>query len=266
MNNVIVCGGCGKMAGLIAKNIYHDDTLRLVGIVESSKHPAIGQDWGIETGIGKTDIKIIDDLDNIIEEADVVVDFTNPEATMKNLKICLTHKKACVIGTTGLSEDQVKDIKKASEDIPIVFSPNMALGVNLLFDLVKKVSSVLDDEYDIEVIETHHRYKKDAPSGTAKKIAEIIAKERNIKLDDKAVYGRCGNVGARNRGEIGIHAIRAGNISGEHTIIFNSLGERLELTHKAYSRDAFAEGAIKAVHYIFKEQKGLFSMKEVLSL
>ena len=266
MNNVIVCGGCGKMASLIAKNVYNNDTLQLLGIIESGNHPAIRQDWGVETGIGKTDIKIEDDLDKIIEKCDVVVDFTNPEATMTNLAICLAHKKACVIGTTGLSESQVKTIEKASEEIPIVFSPNMALGVNLLFDLVKKVSGILDNEYDIEIIETHHRYKKDAPSGTAMKIAEIIAQERGINLDEKAVYGRRGNVGARNAGEIGIHALRAGNISGEHTIIFNSLGERLELTHKAYSRDAFAEGAVKAIHFIQGKNEGVFTMKEILNL
>ncbi|MFA6622199.1 MAG: 4-hydroxy-tetrahydrodipicolinate reductase [Candidatus Caldatribacteriota bacterium] len=266
MNNVIVCGGCGKMASLIAKLIYQDDTLELVGVVESSKHPAIGQDWGIVNGIGKTEIIIEDNLDKIIEKCDVVVDFTNPEATMNNLIICSKHKKACVIGTTGLSENQVKNIRESSENIPIVFSPNMALGVNLLFDLAKKVAAVLDAEYDIEIIETHHRYKKDAPSGTAMKIAEIIANERGVKLDKSAIYGRCGNIGARNKGEIGIHAIRAGNISGEHTIIFNSLGERLELTHKAYSRDAFAEGAVKAINFILNKKKGLFSTKEVLNL
>jgi len=266
MNRVIVCGGCGKMASLIARQIYNVQDLELVGIIESPKHPSVGEDWGIATGSGKTNVKIETELESIIYNCDVVVDFTNPEATMEHLKICSQNKKAMVIGTTGLNESQVPEIEKMSKIIPIVFSPNMALGVNLLFDLVKKVSSVLDDEYDIEVVETHHRYKKDAPSGTAKKIAEIIARERNIKLDEKAVYSRSGNIGARNKGEIGIHAIRAGNISGEHTIIFNSLGERLELTHKAYSRDAFAEGAVKAVHYILNQQKGLFSMKEVLNL
>jgi 4-hydroxy-tetrahydrodipicolinate reductase len=266
MTQVIVCGGCGKMASLIARQVYNEQDLKLVGIIESPKHPSVGEDWGIVTGIGKTNVKIETELESIINNSDVVVDFTNPEATMEHLKICSQNKKAMVIGTTGLNESQVSEVEKMSKVIPIVFSPNMALGVNLLFDLVKRVASVLDDEYDIEIVETHHRYKKDAPSGTAKKIAEIISRERNIELGEKAVYGRCGNTGVRNRGEIGIHALRAGNISGEHTIIFNSLGERLELTHKAYSRDAFAEGAVKAIHYILNQQKGLFSMKEVLNL
>lgn len=265
MNRVIVCGGCGKMASLIAQQVYQEDKLQLVGIVEFCKHPAIGKDWGIVTGIGKTNIKIEGDLESIIGQCDIVVDFTNPEATMEHLAICSKNKKAMVVGTTGLSKIQVEKIEKLSEDIAIVLSPNMALGVNLLFELVRKVSGILDDQYDIEIIETHHRYKKDAPSGTAMKIAEIIAQEKNIDLEKMAVYGRSGNVGQRKKGEIGIHAIRAGNINGEHTIIFNSSGERLELTHKAYSKKAFSEGTIKAILFILNYQKGLFSMREVLN-
>ncbi len=265
MNRVIVCGGCGKMASLIARQIYNAQDLELVGIIESPKHPSVGEDWGIATGSGKTNVKIETELESIINNCDVVVDFTNPEATMEHLKICSKNKKAMVVGTTGLSNVQVEKIEKLSEDIAIVLSPNMALGVNLLFELVRKVSGILDDEYDIEVVETHHRYKKDAPSGTAKKIAEIIAQEKNIDLEKMAVYGRSGNVGQRKKGEIGIHAIRAGNINGEHTIIFNSSGERLELTHKAYSRKAFSEGTIKAILFILNYQKGLFSMREVLN-
>jgi|LDZT01.1.fsa_nt_gi 4-hydroxy-tetrahydrodipicolinate reductase len=266
MSNVIVCGGCGKMASLVARQVHNKPSLELVGIVESPEHPSIGEDWGIRTGIGKTSIKITAELDSIINKCDVIVDFTNPEATMEHLKICSQHKKALVIGTTGLSEGQIEEIKKTSKIIPIVFSPNMALGVNLLFELVKKVSGVLDNQYDVEIIETHHHFKKDAPSGTAKKIAELIARERNINLAENVVYGRSGNVGERKQGEIGIHAVRAGNISGEHTIIFNSAGESLELTHKAYSKEAFAEGTVKAIYFILNHESGLFSMKEVLDL
>jgi len=265
MNRVIVCGGCGKMASLVAQQVYQNDTLQLVGIVEFHKHPALGRDWGSVTGIGETNIKVERDLESIIDQCDVVVDFTNPEATMEHLTICSKHKKSMVIGTTGFSKTQLKQIENKSKIIPIVLSPNMALGVNILFELVRKVSGILDDQYDIEIIETHHRYKKDAPSGTALKIAEIIAREKNIDLEKMAVYGRSGNVGQRKKGEIGIHAIRAGNINGEHTIIFNSSGERLELTHKAYSREAFAQGTVKAICFILNHQKGLFSMREVLN-
>lgn len=266
MNRVIVCGGCGKMASLVASQVYQDNGLQLVGIIEAPGHSALGRDWGTFMGIGENNINIEGNLKDIIDQCDIVADFTIPEATLEHLAICLEHKRAMVIGTTGLSNTQVKKIERASKNIPIVLSPNMALGVNLLFELIRQVSRVLDDEYDIEIVETHHRYKKDAPSGTAVKIAEIIASEKNIDLEKMAVHGRYGSVGERKKGEIGIHAIRAGNINGEHTIIFNSSGERLELAHKAYSREAFAQGTIKAIHFILNHQKGLFSMREVLNL
>ena len=263
---VIVCGGCGRMASLVADYIQNDPELKLVGIIESPTHPYCGKDWGEVLGKGRVDINVESDLEKIIDQCDVVVEFTIPEATIAHSAISAAHKKAMLIGTTGLSGGQVREIEQASKFIPIMLSPNMSLGVNLLFELVKKAASVLDESYDVEIIETHHHFKKDAPSGTALKIAEVIAQERNINLKDEAIYGRAGEVGQRKTGEIGIHAVRAGNISGEHTIIFNSLGERLELTHKAYSRDAFAEGALKAVHFILNKEAGLFSMKDVLKL
>jgi 4-hydroxy-tetrahydrodipicolinate reductase len=266
MNRVVVCGGCGKMASLAATYIFEAPKLQLVGIVEAPVHPACGKDWGEALGKKKSNIIVEDNLEKVIEKCEVVVDFTNPEASLAHLAVCVAYKKAMVIGTTGFSDSQIKKIENASNDLPIVLSPNMALGVNLLFELVKKVSSILDEQYDIEIIETHHRYKKDAPSGTAQKIAEIIAQERNINLAEKAVYGRFGKVTERKPGEIGIHAVRAGNINGEHTIIFNSTGERLELTHKAYGREAFAQGTLQAIHFILNQQKGLFSMNEVLNL
>ena len=266
MNRVVVCGGCGKIASLVAIHIKDDYLLELYGIITSPGHPSCGKDWGEIVGIGKTGIVIEDRLENIVNRCDVVVDFTNPDASIENLTICKSYKKPIVIGTTGFSEKQINIIKDYSKTIPVIFSPNMALGVNLLFELIRQISSVLDDSYDIEIIESHHRYKKDAPSGTAKKIAEIIAREKKIRLEEKAIYGRFGNIGPRKEGEIGIHAVRAGNINGEHTIIFNSLGERLELTHKAYGREAFAEGTIKAIHFILEKPAGLYTMKEVLNL
>ena len=266
MKRVVVCGGCGKMASIAATLINNDKSLQLIGIVESEAHPNCGRDWGEIMGKGKSGIIVGCDLVKIINQCDVVVDFTNPEASMVLLDICEIAKKAMVIGTTGFSDNQIDKIHETAQSIPIVLSPNMALGVNLLFELVRKVSSILDESYDIEIIETHHRYKKDAPSGTAKKIAEIIAKEKGTKLEERAVYGRSGIIGSRKEGEIGIHAVRAGNINGEHTIIFNSLGERIELTHKAYGREAFAEGALKAIHFISDKDRGLYSMNEVLNL
>ncbi len=266
MKRVVVCGGCGKMASLIAYKVYQEENLQLAGIIEAEGHSDLGKDWGTIMNIGEINIKVEANLENVIERSDIVVDFTNTEATLEHLEICTKHKKAMVIGTTGFSNAQVIQIENAANSIPIVLSPNMALGVNLLFELVRKVSGILDDQYDIEIIETHHRYKKDAPSGTAKKIAEIIAREKNIELEKVATYGRSGNAAERKKGEIGIHAVRAGNISGEHTVMFNSSGERLEITHKAYSKDAFAQGTVKAIYFIISKQKGLFSMKEVLNI
>ena len=266
MTRVIVCGGCGKMASSAAKMIYQDKSLILSHIVEAPGHTAIGKDWGRYIGIGEAQVPISDDLSAVLSKGDVVVDFTNPEATMNHLSICSKQHKAMIIGTTGLSEDQQEQIEISSHKIPIVFSPNMSTGVNVLFELVRQVSSVLDDQYDIEIIETHHRYKKDAPSGTAKKIADIIAAERDIHLADKAVYGRHGHTGLRKKGEIGIHAVRAGHIAGEHTVIFNSSGERIELTHKAYGKESFAMGTVKAAKFIVNYAKGLFDMKSVLQM
>lgn len=254
------------MASLVAVHVKDDYLLQLSGIIASPGHPACGKDWGEIVGIGKTDIFVEDGLENIIDKCDVVVDFTNPDASIENLNICNSYKKPIVIGTTGFSDKQINVIEDYSKTIPIIFSPNMALGVNLLFELVRQVSSVLDDSYDIEIIETHHRYKKDSPSGTANKIAEIIAKEKKVRLEEKAIHGRFGNIGPRKEGEIGIHAVRAGNINGEHTIIFNSLGERLELSHRAYGREAFAEGTLRAIHFILGKPAGLYTMKEVLNL
>ena len=266
MKRVIVCGGCGKMASTVALQILNEKDLQLVGIIEAPDCPSLGNDWGKVMGLGDKDIIVEPDLEASINQCDVVTDFTNPEATIEHLETCVKHKKAMIIGTTGLSNEQIEKIKNAALKIPVVFSPNMSLGVNLLFELVKKVSRVLDDNYDIELVETHHRYKKDAPSGTAKKIAELIAIEKGVDLDDVAVFGREGNVGQRKKGEIGIHAVRAGNINGEHSVIFNSLGECLEITHRAYSREAFAQGTITAIHFIFDKSKGFFSMKDVLNL
>ncbi len=266
MKRVVVCGGYGKMGSMAATHINTDKSLQLIGIVKSEAHLTCEKDCGEIMGKGKISIIVGCDLAKIINQCDVVVDFTNPEASMVYLDICKVAKKAMVIGTTGFSDNQINKIHEAAQYIPIVLSPNMALGVNLLFELVRKVSSLLDESYDIEIIETHHRYKKDAPSGTAKKIAGIIAKEKGIKLDERAVYGRSGIIGVRKEGEIGIHAVRAGNINGEHTIIFNSSGERIELTHKAYGREAFAVGTLKAIHFILDKDRGLYSMKEVLNL
>jgi 4-hydroxy-tetrahydrodipicolinate reductase len=253
MIKVVLCGGCGRMASKVAQLIYQDDKLKLMGIVESPTHPDTGKDWGATTGQGKTGIMVVDNLESIIQDADQIVEFTNPKVSLQHLEIAARYKKTMIIGTTGFSGEEIEKMKSLSQNIPFLFSPNMSLGVNLLFKLAAETAVALSDDYDIEIVEAHHRFKKDAPSGTAKKLAQEISKAKGVNLDEVAIYGREGIIGERKRGEIGIHSIRSGDITGEHTVMFTALGERLELTHKAHSRDTFAYGTAE---YIRKELVG----------
>ncbi|MGB6607341.1 MAG: 4-hydroxy-tetrahydrodipicolinate reductase, partial [Atribacterota bacterium] len=232
MIKVIVCGGCGKMGSKVAQLIYQNKDMRLIGIIESPSHPDIGKDWGIAVGLGESGIIVKDNLEEIIQNSDQIVEFTNPQVSLKHLEIVSKHKKAMIMGTTGFSSEEIKEINKLAQDTPFLLSPNMSLGVNLLFKLAAETAAALGDDYDIEIVEAHHRFKKDAPSGTAKKLAQEIAKAKGVSLDKVAIYGREGITGERKRGEIGIHSIRSGDIAGEHTVMFTALGERLELTHK----------------------------------
>jgi len=266
MIKVVVCGGCGKMGSKVSQLINQNENMKLVGVVESPSHPDIGKDWGITIGLGKTNIIISDNLEETIQKADQVVEFTNPQVSIKHLEIASKYKKVMIVGTTGFSSEEIKKIKNLASDIPFLLSPNMSLGVNLLFKLAAEIATVLGDDYDIEIMEAHHRFKKDAPSGTAKKLAQEIARAKNINLDEVTIYGREGMTGERKRGEIGIHSIRSGDITGEHTIMFTTLGERLELTHKAHSRDTFAYGTIQAIKFMEGKPAGFYEMKDVLKI
>ncbi len=266
MIRVIVCGGCGKMGSQVARLVYRDDNLKLVGIVESPTHPQKQKDWGITVGLGNTGIIVQDNLEKIVQDADQVVEFTNPQAALQHLEIVVKNKKTMIMGTTGFSSQEMGKINLLSKDIPFLFSPNMSLGVNLLFKLVGETAAALSDDYDIEIIETHHRFKKDAPSGTAKKLAQIVAQNKGVDLDKVAIYGREGLIGARKRGEIGIHSIRSGDVTGEHTVLFATLGERLELTHKAHSRETFAYGTIQAIKFMQGKPAGFYTMQDVLKI
>jgi len=226
----------------------------------------VGKDAGIVAGIGEIGIKIGTSLKDIIEKGDVVIDFTVPEATYSNIKIVSEKGLAMVIGTTGITGDMLNDIESMAKKIRCVMAPNMSIGVNVMFKIVSELSQILGDEYDTEVIELHHRFKKDAPSGTAIRLAQIIAKNRGLNLDEIGIYGRKGVIGERKRNEIGLHAIRAGDITGEHTVIFGGIGERIEITHKAHSRDNFARGAVKAAMWIVNQPPGLYDMQDVLGL
>jgi len=266
MINVIVCGGCGKMGSTVAQLVRQNENMKLAGIIESPSHPDIGKDWGTTVGLGKTGIIIKDNLEEVIQETDQVLEFTNPKASLQHLEIISKYKKAMIIGTTGFSNEEIAKMKSASQNAPILFSPNMSLGVNLLYKLAAETAAALGDDYDIEIVEAHHRFKKDSPSGTAKKLAQEIAKAKGINLDEVAIYGREGIIGERGRGEIGIHSIRGGDITGEHTVMFTALGERLELTHKAHSRDTFAYGTIQAIKFMKGKPPSFYEMKDVLKI
>jgi len=266
MIKVIVCGGCGKMGSKVAQLIYQNKDMGLIGIIESPSHPGIGKDWGMSLGLGKTGIIVRNNLEEIIPVANQIVEFTNPQVSIQHLEIVSKYKKAMIMGTTGFSVEEIAKMKSLSQNIPFLFSPNMSLGVNLLFKLAAETAAALGDNYDIEIVEAHHRFKKDSPSGTAKKLAQEIAKVKNVNLDEVIIYGREGMIGERKRGEIGIHSIRGGDITGEHTVIFTTLGERLELTHKAHSRDTFAYGTIQAIKFMEGKSAGFYEMEDVLNI
>ncbi len=266
MTRLIVAGAAGKMGSRIAALAKDYPDLKLVGAFERKGHEAIGKDVGEVIGIGRIDIPISDNLDEIIDNADVVISFTAPEASIEHLSIASKKKKAVVIGTTGFSKEGIQSVKELSKSIPVVLAPNMSVGVNLLFKVLGDIAKILGDDYDIEIVESHHRLKKDAPSGTALKMAQVISEAINRNLDEVAVYSRKGMIGERTRKEIGIQTVRAGDIVGEHTVLFGGLGERIEITHKASSRDTFARGALKAAMWIYGKPAGLYDMINVLGL
>lgn len=266
MTNIIVTGAAGRMGSRIIALAKEYGGLRLAGALERKGHEAIGKDIGQITGIGELGVKLTEKLEDVIAASDVIIDFTSTAATLQNVKLAAGKNKKMVIGTTGFSKDELKEIASCAKKSPIVLAPNMSVGVNLLLKVLKDVANTLGDDYDIEIIEAHHRLKKDAPSGTAMKMAQVISDAVNRNLDEVAVYARKGLIGERTKKEIGIQTIRAGDIVGEHTVIFGGLGERLELTHKASSRDTFARGALKAALWLHDKPAGLYDMQDVLGL
>ncbi|MCD5397799.1 4-hydroxy-tetrahydrodipicolinate reductase [candidate division NPL-UPA2 bacterium] len=264
MIKIIVTGACGRMGKRIVEMVVEQEDMELAGVVEKEKHPFLGRDMGEILGRGKTGVLLQDDLKKVVSKGGVVIDFTYPEATLSHLKLSGEYHKAMVIGTTGFTEEEILGIEGLAENIPCVFSPNMSVGVNLLFKIAAQAAKTLGDDYNIEIIEAHHCHKKDAPSGTARKLAEILAEAREQSLEKVAVYGRQGITGERPKESIGIHAIRGGDIVGDHTVVFAGPAERIELTHRAHSRDTFARGAIRAARFLATAPPGLYSMQDVL--
>jgi 4-hydroxy-tetrahydrodipicolinate reductase len=266
MVKVIIAGSAGRMGGRLVCLLKESASMTLAGAVESKGHPSVGEDAGDSAGCGATGIVIRDDLSSILEKGEVVIDFSAPAATLEHVRIAAQHRKAMVIGTTGFSPSELAELRALVKPIACVFSPNMSVGVNVIFKIIAEMAKAFGDDYDIEVIEAHHRLKKDAPSGTALKMAEILAKAVNRDLEQVGVYARKGLVGERKRGEIGVQAIRAGDIVGDHTVMFGGMGERVELTHRVQSRDTFARGALRAARWAVKQPPGLYDMLDVLGL
>jgi len=266
MTKVLIAGAAGRMGRRIACMVNEHPDLEIAGGFERPDNPAVGRDIGEVAGFGACGVRVAGSLDEIIDRGEVIIDFTFHEATMRMARTAAAGKTAMVIGTTGLSAENLAELKELSAAFPCVQAPNMAVGVNVLFKVAAKVASVLGDDYDIEIVEAHHRMKKDAPSGTALKLGEVVAEAVNRKLDEVGVYARHGIIGERTDKEIGIQTIRAGDIVGEHTVYFAGSGERIEITHRAHSRDNFARGAAVAAAWVVKQPNGMYTMFDVLGL
>ncbi|MBS0288066.1 MAG: 4-hydroxy-tetrahydrodipicolinate reductase [Proteobacteria bacterium] len=264
MLRLAIAGCHGRMGQALVQAITESSGVKLCGATVSPNHDLINTDIGTIAGVKPIHLKPVDDLNFIIDNFDVLIDFTTPDATLNHLRICLENGKKIVIGTTGFNAEQKTIIQEMSQEMAIVFAPNTSVGVNLCYELLKQAASIVGENADIEIIEAHHRNKVDAPSGTALKMGETICQVLNRKMDEVATYGRQGMTGKRDKKTIGFSSIRASDIVGEHTVIFALNGERIEITHKATNRGTFAHGAIRAAKWLESKREGLYSMADVL--
>ena len=262
-----VSGATGRMGHTILELAANNSQFEITGALESASHAAIGKTLGEALpALGKVKASVSSTLATVNPKPQVLIDFTQPPATLAYLKEAQASGVGMVIGTTGFSEDQKKQIHEAAKKIPVMMASNMSVGMNLLFALVEEAAAKLGPNYDVEVIEAHHNLKKDAPSGSALNLGEAAARGWEVNLKDVATHGREGQVGERKKGTIGFHAVRAGDIVGDHTVLYAGPGERLELTHRAHSREAFAQGALKAASFIAEKKNGFYDMWDVLGL
>ncbi len=266
MINLAVAGACGRMGRAIQEVCLQSDLARVSVAVEHPHSSLIGADAGEAAGLKKSGIPVLASLADAMEQFDVCIDFTTPEAALAHTALCRSAGKRMVIGVTGLDAWQKQQLHDAAQDIAMVFAANMSVGVNLCFKLVELAAQIMGDDVDIEIIEAHHRHKVDAPSGTALRLGEVAAHALNRDLRECAVYGREGKTGERPRSTIGFATVRAGDIVGDHTVLFAAMGERLEITHKASSRQTFANGAVRAAQWVMGQPRGLFDMQDVLGL
>ncbi len=266
MIKAVVAGAAGKMGGRNIHIVQQTGGIELVAAFEKSGHPALGRDAGEVVGLGKIGIPISEGLESVIKKGDVIIDFTYHVSSVEHIALAAKHKKAMVVGTTGFTPEEMKEIQKMAKKVRCVLAPNMSVGVNALYRVVQNMVKILSEGYDVEIIEAHHRLKKDAPSGTAIKLGQVLAEALGRDLDKVGVYARHGMIGQRTDKEIGIQTVRGGDIVGEHTVLFAGIGERIEVIHRAHSRDNFARGAVRAAKWIVGQKNGLYDMQDVLGI
>jgi len=265
MTRIAIMGAAGRMGRVLIEATDNAEGAQLGAAITVPTDSLIGSDAGEMAGLGKKlDVVLVGDLKSAIDDFDVVIDFTAPVVTMENIRICKEAGKSIVIGTTGLTDEQKAEMQEAAKDTKIVFAPNYSVGVNLCLNLLRMAASVMGDDSDIEVIEMHHRHKVDAPSGTALRMGEVVAETMGWDLNEVAEYGREGQTGARPHKQIGFETIRGGDVVGDHTVMFATDGERVEITHKAQSRMTFAKGAVRAALWIGQQENGIYDMSDVL--
>lgn len=266
MRRIAVIGAAGRMGKALIEAIGQTEGAQLSAAIERPQSSLVGADAGELAGVGRLGVVIAGSLEQVLGDFDVLIDFTHPSSTLVNLQLCRSHGKAMVIGTTGFTEAEKAQIAEAARDIPVVLAANFSVGVNLCLKLLDMAARVMGEDADIEIIEAHHRHKVDAPSGTALRMGEVVAEALGRDLRKVAVYGREGQTGARERDTIGFATVRAGDVVGDHTVLFATEGERVEITHKASSRLTFARGAVRSALWLQGHDSGLFDMQDVLGL
>ncbi len=266
MTRVIVAGAGGRMGRRIIHMVRENPEVTLTGAFEHADHPCVGLDAGELVGLGALGVPVAASVEQADSQGDVLIDFTSPEATLANVRTAAVRGWSLVIGTTGIAGGLLDELRELASGLRCVMAPNMSVGMNLMFRIAAEMARVLGDDYDMEILEAHHRFKKDAPSGTAIRLAQALARAVGRDLNKTAVYERKGMIGERSRDEIGIQTWRAGDITGEHTVMFGGIGERLELTHRAHNRDNFARGAVRAAMWVVDQPVGFYDMQDVLGL
>ncbi|SBS32505.1 4-hydroxy-tetrahydrodipicolinate reductase [Marinomonas aquimarina] len=266
MMRIAVIGAAGRMGKTLIQAITDANGVELGAAIVEPTSSLIGADAGEVAGVGKLGVSIVSDIQDCVADFDVLIDFTTPALSVANAAYCAENGKSIVIGTTGLNDEQKALLAEAGQKTSVVFAPNMSVGVNLTLKLLSLAAEILGDDYDVEVVEAHHRHKVDSPSGTALRMGEVVAEALGRDLKECAVYGREGQIGPRTQKEIGFETIRAGDVVGEHSVWFATEGERIEIVHKASSRMTFAKGAVRAAAWLENKQAGLYDMQDVLNL